>query len=79
MEGRDAADRDRPQGVAVIRVLECDELGAFGLAAQLPVLERHLERDLDRGRAVVAVEDARQSRRRDRDELLGQLDRGLVG
>ena len=37
-------------------------------AALLPVLERHLERDLDRGRAGVRVEDPVQPRRGDLDQ-----------
>ena len=42
-------------------------------AALLPVLEGHLQRDLDRGRAGVRVEDAGQPGRRDLDQAAGQL------
>jgi hypothetical protein len=38
-------------------------------------VERHLDGDLDRGRAVVGEETARQPRGRERDEPLGQLQR----
>ena len=47
-----------------------------GVAAQLLVLERDAERGLDRGRAGVGVEDAREPGRRDLDERVRQLDRG---
>ena len=40
--------------------------------------QRDLERDLDRRRAVVGEEDARQARRRDARQPLGQRDRRLV-
>jgi len=50
------------------------------LAAETPVLQRELERDLDRGRARIRVEDPGQSRRRDRgiDDLVRELVEGRV-
>ena len=65
MEEVDAADRDRAQRVAVVGVAQGDERGAprRAAAALVPVLERHLQRDLGRGRARVRVEDAAQARR----------------
>ena len=48
-------------------------------AAVLPVLERHLERDLDRGRPRVRVEDPVQARGRDVNEAIGQLCCARVG
>ena len=79
MEGLGVADADRAQRVAVVRLGERDEARAPRLAAQLPVLERQLERDLDRGGAGVGVEDARQRRRRQLDQPLGQHRRRHVG
>ena len=60
VEEVDAADRDRADRVAVVGVAQVDEGGAAGVlaAALLLVLEGHLQRDLDRGRARVRVEDA---------------------
>ena len=63
VEELDAADRDRADGVAVVAAAERHELGARGVAAELVVLERHLERDLHRGRAGVGEEDAGEARR----------------
>ena len=63
----------------MVGVLEADEAGALRLAPLRPPLEGHLQRDLDRGRAAVGVEHARQPRRRERDQPLGQLDRRLRG
>ena len=53
------AGRHGADGVAVIAVLERDDARAR-LAAVAPVAERHLERDLDRGRAAVGKEDVRE-------------------
>src|SRR5690606_727293 len=54
-----------------------------GLAAQDPGLVAELERDLDRGRAAVAVKHLAVAMtglgRGPGEELLGELDRGLVG
>ena len=82
VEQVDPADRDRADRVAVVGVLEAHEARARRLRLRrlLPVLERHLERDLDRGRAAVGVEHAASAARRararargDRDEPLRQL------
>ena len=84
-EGRveevDAADRDRADRVAVVGVLEADERAPAHVlaAALLPVLERHLQRDLDRGRAGVRVEDPVQPRRGELDQARGQLGGAGVG
>ena len=70
VEEVDAADRDRAQRVAVVGALEGDEAGppaALALAL-VPVLKRHLERDLDRGRPGLGVEDALEPGRRDLDQ-----------
>ena len=48
------------------------------LPALGPPLKGHLERDLDRGRAAVGVEDAVQAPGRDRHQALGELDRRRV-
>ncbi len=62
----------------MVGAVERDEAAAPG-PPLLPVeLERELERDLDRGGAVVAEEDALQPGGRDRDQLLGEAGRGLV-
>src|SRR5665213_3659783 len=50
------AHRHRTQRVAVIGRLEADELAASGRAAIDPILQRHLERDLDRDRAGIGKE-----------------------
>ena len=44
VEQVDAADRHRPERVAVVRVLQADELRALRLAPLGPPLERHLQR-----------------------------------
>jgi hypothetical protein len=48
------------------------------LARQPPPLEGHLQGDLGRRRAVVGVEDPRETIRRDVDEPARQLDRGAM-
>ena len=76
-----AADRDRADRVAVVGVLEADERGPPHVlaAAVLPVLERHLQRDLDGGRARVRVEDAAEPGGRDLDQPRGELGGAGVG
>ena len=64
VEQRDAADRDRADRVAVVAHLQADELGALLARRAGAPLERHLQRDLVRRRAVVGVEDARAGRGR---------------
>src|SRR5690349_14216981 len=44
-----------------------------------PILKRHLERDLDRGGAVVGKEDVIQAAGRDFDQSAGELDRRRMG
>jgi len=81
---RDIGDRQRTERLAVIAPGQRDEPCAFGLTAVAPVVERKLQRDLDRARSIVGIEHATQRAgrvrrtRRDRDERLGELDRGLV-
>ena len=79
VEEVDAADRDRADRVAVVGAGEGDELGPLLAAALAPVLERHLERDLDRGRARLGVEDAVEARRRDLDQPAGELGGARMG
>ena len=79
VEEVDPADRHRPDRVAVVRVAEADVGAALRLALLLEVLERHLERDLRRGRAGVRVEDAIKAGRRDLDQAIGQLGGQRVG
>ena len=79
VEQVDAADRHRADRVPVVGVAQRDEAGALGLAALLPVLERHLQRDLGGGGAAVGVEAAGEPGRRERGEALGELDGGGVG
>src|SRR5208283_4435389 len=70
--GRHAADR-----VAVIAVLERENPSAV-LAAVLPKAQRHLDRDLDRGRAAVGIKDVVEAWRRQRDEPARQDLRRLM-
>jgi hypothetical protein len=81
VEEVDPADGDRAEGVAVVGVAEGDEAGAPRVlpAALMPVLERHLERDLRCRRPGVRVEDPAQPRRREVDQACGELRSGLVG
>ncbi len=64
VEQVDAADPDCTEGVAVVRVAETKEPLLAWPPDQLPILERLLQRDLDRGRAGVRVEHPRQAGRR---------------
>src|SRR4051812_36395820 len=79
MEEIDPSDSDGAERVTVIRVAEPDELLLRAPAAKLPVLERLLERDLDRGRSRVRIEHARETCRRDVDERGRETDPRLVG
>ena len=65
--------------VAVVALFDRDELCFFRPPQVPPVLHRHLERDFGRRRAAVAVEDFRQPRRGDADQLLRQYCRRLAG
>ncbi len=78
MEEVDAADGDRSDRVAVVRVAQADEAVALGHAAMAPVLEGHLQGDLAGRRAVVGVEDALQAARSDLHEPVGELDRARM-
>ena len=71
------ADRHRADGVAMIAVVE-DENAAARLAYVEPVAERHLERDLDAGRARVRKEDAGERGGGDADQFGGEAFGGLV-
>ncbi len=75
VEERHPTDRDRADRVSVVGLLEADERGLPDVlaAAMLPVLERHLERDLNRRRPGVRVEDPAQPRRGDLHEARRQL------
>ena len=73
VEELDAADRDGADRVAVVGVAQGHVGAPLGLALLRPELERHLERDLRRGRPGVRIEDALETRRRDLNQALGQL------
>src|SRR5690606_25458343 len=60
------------------RVRHRDEPRPFGSTVLLPELERRPDRDLDRGRSVVAVEHAVQPGWRHGDQAVREPDRGLV-
>ena len=69
------ADRERADRVAVVRAAEREERRAAGDAAVHPVLERDLQRLLDRRRAVGRVEEVRVVDGHDAGERLRELDR----
>jgi hypothetical protein len=74
----DVPDGECAERFTVVAVGERDE-AALGRAPGIaPVVEAHLERHLDRARAVVGIETARQARRGKRSEPLGKLDRRCV-
>ncbi len=72
------AGRHRAHGVAVIGVPERHQRGAPRFSAIAPVLHGHLDGRFHRGRAVVGIEDARESGRNHLDQTLGQFHRGPV-
>src|SRR5206468_108393 len=74
-----AADRQRPQRVAVIALLAADEVPALGLTRLDEILPRHLERRLDGLRAAADEVDVAGARRAMGDEVLAQLLRDLRG
>jgi hypothetical protein len=81
VEEVDAADRDRPDRVAVVGLAQLYEggaPGAFGPPLGL-VLEGHLQGDLRRGRAGVREEDPLEPGRGDRDQARRQLGREGMG
>ncbi|MNP01047.1 hypothetical protein D3C76_928490 [compost metagenome] len=75
---RHVAHRHRGNGFAVVAVGEGDKAFLLGFADVLPVMEAHLQRDFDAGRAVVGVEHPVQPRRGHGDQAFGQLDYRLV-
>jgi hypothetical protein len=74
----DVAHRERAERLAVVAVRECDETGLARVAGVPPEMEAHLDRDLDRGGAVVREEAAIEARGREARELLGERHGGLV-
>ena len=75
VEELDPADRYRADRVAVVGVAQVDEGGAAAMLATalLLELEGHLQRDLDRGRARLRVEDASQAGRGQLDQAACEL------
>jgi hypothetical protein len=81
---RDVAHGQRAERLAVVAVLQRHEAGALRLPGVLVGVEAHLERDLDRRAAVLAVEHAAQRGaprlpRGERHQALGEPQAGLVG
>ena len=82
MEQIHAAHAHRTERVAVIALGQRDELALVGLAALLPVLEGHLQRNFHRGAAAVGIEHLGEAglamgeagAGRTPDQLGGQLD-----
>ena len=72
------ADRERAQRLAVITPAQGDEAALARAVAIAPEVEAHLERDLDRARAVVGVEAPGEAMRGDRGQPLGEHHRRLV-
>ena len=71
------ADRHRADRVAVIGMLHHHHAAAR-LATMRPVTERHLERDLDRGRPAVGEEHAGERIGQDAAQFMRHVFRGLV-
>ncbi len=71
VKGLREADAHRAQGIAVVGLDERDERRTV-LAAEPPVLQRELERDLDRRRTGIGIEDAGQAGRRELREAGGE-------
>ena len=78
VEPVDAADRDGPDRVAVVGVLQPHERRPV-LAPVAPVGVGHLQRHLHRGGAVLGEEHPLEPARRQRHEAGGQLDGRRVG
>jgi hypothetical protein len=72
--GNRVANRHGAEGIAVIAAAWSDEALFAGLAACLPVLQRHLHRDLDGNRARIGKEHRLQGFRRELDQQAGQFD-----
>ena len=79
METGNPADTRTAQRVAVVGQFQGDEASLISRLLRgrglLPVLQRDLQRDLDRRRSVIRKEDVPQSMRREIDQPLGQPDR----
>jgi hypothetical protein len=73
------ADTDGTQRVAVIRPEEGSKVGAPRRATELPILERHAQRHLDRSGSRVRVEHPREASRGVLDEGASKTDGGLAG
>ena len=69
---------DGPERVAMVRVTKRANLGSLPFTTQKLGLERHLERDLHRGRAVVGEEAPGQAWWQPPQETRRQLKRGFV-
>ena len=67
-----AADRKRPQRVAVIALAARDDMGPLGLTDLDKILARHLERRLDRFRAAADQVDMAEAGRSVLDQAVGQ-------
>jgi hypothetical protein len=65
----DVAGAHRTEGVAMVAAGQREEAVALRAAVLLPILERDFQCDLNRGRAIVAVEDAAEAVRRNANEL----------
>ena len=63
----------------MVRLRQAHEPLFLGFSGLQIVLERHLERALDRRRTVVVEVKLRQSRRHNIRQLLGKADRPFVG
>jgi|694.fasta_scaffold122846_2 hypothetical protein len=77
-EGADPAEARCTGCVAVVGVVESEEARSPRLAADLPVLERHLQRDLDCGGTVIRIKNARERSTGCPDKLLRQLNGGRI-
>src|SRR5262249_30327672 len=56
-KSRVGADRHGPYGIAVISMFKGHNFLLVALPSVLPVLDRHLQRNLDRSRSVIGEED----------------------
>ena len=75
-----ATEARRAGGISMIGIVEGHKLRPFRTPAQLPVLKRHLDRDLDGCRAVIRIENPAESLcGKASGELPGELDCRNVG
>ena len=72
------ADRHSHEGIAVVAAADRDEAFSLRPAARLPVLDRHLYRDLNRHGSGVAVEYRLERFRQDPEEQGAELSGRLV-